>query len=359
MAKTITIKHVATEAGVSVGTVSRVLNKCSGVNAQSVQRVRQAIEKLNYRYNSAAQILAGHRSGSRVRTGSIGVVFVQWSSDWVGNSMYMRTVQGIEQACREQNFHAIFEMMGEVSGEELPRCISENKVDGLIIHSSCKIPAFSEKLGELDMPVIGLTSYGKCHFEQVRPDHQASGWAMAEYLWSCGHRKIAFVTSQEYHQAFSLRRWGYEEFMRLHDAYHPELMIFGENEPQAIPVPQKFYPDMKNQLGRLMSLPEDLRPTAIFAANDWIAGGIYNAARELGVSIPGDVSVVGCDNSQEVCFSLSPHLTSYDISFENVAYSGATKLIGRIRSNDADARKDHNISLIPGRLVERGSVLTR
>lgn len=93
------IRDVAKMAGVSVGTVSRVINGFDNIAPERIDAVREAIRVLGYRKNSAAQLLAGRRGGSRLRTGNIGLWMAEMGNEWSSNSIYINYLSGIEEVC--------------------------------------------------------------------------------------------------------------------------------------------------------------------------------------------------------------------------------------------------------------------
>ena len=137
----VTITDVARAAGVSVGTVSRVLNGFTNITQTNFDRVQQAIKELGYEKCRSAEQLVSRRNGSRVRTGNIGMVFTEMGSDWASHPMVAAYSMGVERACEEKGFHALIEFSDGRGG--LPRCIRENKVDGLLVKTLLDSPLLS------------------------------------------------------------------------------------------------------------------------------------------------------------------------------------------------------------------------
>ena len=346
----VTITDVARAAGVSVGTVSRVLNGFTNITQTNFDRVQQAIKELGYEKCRSAEQLVSRRNGSRVRTGNIGMVFTEMGSDWASHPMVAAYSMGVERACEEKGFHALIEFSDGRGG--LPRCIRENKVDGLLVKTTRELPAMLEARPK-DLPIacMGLNN-PTVQVQQVAPDNRGAGWQVTHYLWDMGHRRIGFVCADMLHPMFVARFQGYEEFLRNKRAFDPAICFLREREQ--VPVhPESRPPDMSDAVGQLLAAP-GAPVTAVIAANDWEAGGLYPALKKAGRQIPADISVVGFDNSVQVCAGLSPQLTSFAIPFVDVAYAAALKVIERIQT--PNQLWSHSLHLVRGDIVERASV---
>ncbi|XHR28343.1 MAG: LacI family DNA-binding transcriptional regulator [Chthoniobacteraceae bacterium] len=347
----VTVNDVARAAGVSVGTVSRVLNGFPNVAADNIAKVQKAVEVLNYQKNLSAGLLRSRRSGSRC--GSIGLVFVEMGQAWSRHPLFSSYVAGVEQACQENGIHAIVELCSDSS--EVPRCVRQRKVDGLLIKTTRGLPGFFDRL-PVSLPVVCLgMNDPMSSFYQVAPDNRSAGWMISDYLWQHGHRKIAFLCSEAKHPIFIVRLQGYEGFLRSKGVFDPRLVVMEEltmaGDPEQTP------PDMSKALHQVMSLPVEERPTAIVTGNDWAACGLYSAIAKMGLQVPRDISVVGADNDELLCNSMVPPLTSYAAAFTEVAHAGALELIARIE--DPERARESAVLLLRGRIVERRSVATQ
>lgn len=350
--QTITIRDVAAKANVSIGTVSRVLNGAAGVDPERLARVTKAIDDLGYRKSGLAQALASRRSGAAVRTGNIGIVFTDMTHAWLGHPLLSRYISGVEKACREQGYHPIIEL-SEQQTDAVPSCVAEKKIDGLLVKATNNKPQFIDNLPD-DLPVVGLSmSEPSFQFPQVAPDNIKGGMAVAEYLWDAGHRRIAFLCTEGRHRMFIGRYQGYEEFMRSRGAFDAELVRM-DSAMEYVNTPSSSFPNVMADLRKLWDRPAEKRPTAIIAANDWMAAGIYNAALDMGIRIPDELSVVGTDNTSDLCNVLRPALTSYEVPLIETAYAAAQTLLEMIKNPDKP--RLGGTHLIAGKLVERASV---
>lgn len=348
----VTVLDVANTACVSVGTVSRVLNGKANISPENVDRVTRAMASLGYK-KKATPTLPLRRAGSKARTGNIGLVFVELGRAWSTHSLISAYALGVEQACQERGFNAMVEMADE--SESIPRCVREGKVDGILIKATRRAPNFINDL-PAGFPVVGVSFNAPAlSIHQVSPDNRGAGWVMAHYLWQKGHRRIAFVTTDSTHPMFIARLQGYESFMREKRSFNPALVIVPPHHDYSM-APEEAPRDMRREVDQLLSYDAAQRPTAIIAANDWMARGLYGALKQRGVRIPKDVSVVGFDNTEELCSALTPPLTSYRIPFTATARAAAIALFARIETPTLCHHFEEQ--LIRGELIDRESVLT-
>ena len=351
--QTVNIREVARRAEVSVGTVSRVINGHDNIGEENFRRVREAMAQLNYPFATA-----GRRSvGVSQRTGNIGVLLTGMGPAWMDHPLLMAYASGVEAACREHQYHPLLEFVDE-GGDGQPRFLAERKVDGLLLKGATPPPAWLANLSH-GLPVVGMAMHEPgLAIPQVMPDNRAAGWQVAEYLWNRGHRRIAFVSTEARHRMFLHRLQGVQEFLRLQGSYDPSLMVVEDAVERAPGAsrPEESLPNMDRYAERLMSLPPERRPSAIIAANDWSAAGLFLSRERRGVRVPDDVSLTGFDNATAVCCAMRAPLTSYEVPVRQTGYVAAKILLSQIESPDAYVSA--SIQLISGRLVERDSVAT-
>ena len=345
-----TVVDVARKAGVSVGTVSRVLNGYSSISPENVDRVQRAIEELGYRKSRSADPLINRRRAARASTGNIGLIYAEMDGDWANHPLVAAYSVGVEKACQEKGFHALIEFSN--NDGSLPRCVRENKVDALLIKATRTLPPYLGGLSK-ELPVV-CVGFNKptVNMQQVASDDHGAGWLVADYLWSLGHRRIGIVCPDLGHPMLLARYQGYEAFLRSQHRFDPALCILAE-PTHSIEHPEYEPPDMSQAVEKLLAVPGD-PITAIITANDWIAYGLYPALAAAGKSVPEDISVVGFDNYVTVCATLRPQLTSYAVPFGDVAYVSTLKAIDRIQNQNS--LWDHSLHLVRGEIIERSSV---
>ncbi|HEY9250509.1 MAG TPA: LacI family DNA-binding transcriptional regulator [Rariglobus sp.] len=351
-APSVTVNDVARSAGVSVGTVSRVLNGAANIAPENLEKVQKAMADLGYQKHHSAGLLAARRNGSVSRTGNIGMVYTEVGPAWSNHPLVAAYALGVEKAAEEKGFHSLIELSSD--GSELPRCVRERKIDGLLIKATRSIPEFIGKLPP-DLPVVLVgRNDPSLQLAQVTADNPGAGWLMADYLWGQGHRRVAFLCSDARHPMFIGRLQGYEGFMRERNAFDPRLVGLIEKPEVALSEPERTPPDFHDLVTRLLALPAADRPTALIAANDWMARGVYAVLAKLGLQAGRDISVVGFDNMPFLCETLVPRLTSFDVELSAVAHAATRLLLDMVGGPPKD--RPPSVQLVRGRLIERASV---
>ncbi|MBN1512908.1 MAG: LacI family DNA-binding transcriptional regulator [Phycisphaerae bacterium] len=352
--QSVTVHDVAREAGVSVGTVSRYINGYSNMLPRNASRVQCAIDKLGYRRCESARLLGRRRSGGRHSTGNVGLYLPFMSAAWSNHPLVAAYMRGVERVCSERGFHPLVEFAHEDDDMTCPRFVTEEKVDGLLIKTLYASAVLLRQAAER-IPVVGVSMYEpSLDIPQVAPDNYRAGYQVATHLWEHGHRRIAFLSSSDRHPMFRLRCQGAEAFIR--DQREPSSFTHTEahDEGRRTSRPNDSVPDVSLLLDRLWAVETACRPTAIVAANDWTAAGLYDVLHRRGIRPGTDVSIVGFDNMTTLADVLRPRLTSYAIPLEEVAATATCILLDWIESGAAGAPRGSH--LVSGRLVQRESV---
>ncbi len=350
-----TVTDIARHAGVSVGTVSRVLNGATNISPGNLESVQRAITKLGYKKHlPVPKPLMARKLGVDDRTGNIGMIFAGAGLGWTNHPLFSAYTVGVEQACQQNGFHALIELSSDDS--VLPRCVVEKKVDGLLVKSTQGVPIFVRELpGDLPVVFIGMNDPA-VEVPQIAPDSLGAGRQVADYLWQRGHRRIAFVSTEAMHPQFITRQQGVEGYLREKQAFDPSLVIMRvppKGRDSQLP-PEMKPPDLSGEVDRLFSGKRETWPTAVVTANDWMARGLYPALARRGLRIPDDVSVVGFDNMEPLCSMLTPSLTSYDVSFALQSKAAAFDLFGIIEQ--PERCQNFSVRLVRGSVIERQSV---
>ncbi|MDR1283121.1 MAG: GntR family transcriptional regulator [Opitutaceae bacterium] len=295
----------------------------------------------------------GDAAAPMSRTRNIGIVLADNNPAWRDHPLVASYMVGVEEGCQRSGFHALMELSSD-GGASLPRCVAEHKIDGLLVKTAHGLPGF---LGQLpvNLPVVLVSVNNPAvSFPQIAPDNHGAGWSMTGYFWEKGHRRIAFLCSDSRHSMFIGRFQGYENCLRQKSAYDLALVSMVEKPANKIHEPEQTSPDMGPALDRLLALPSASRPTAILAANDWMAHGVYTALAARGLRIPDDISVAGFDNVTTLCETLVPQLTSFDLDLVGVARTAAELLADMI--GKPAQKRSPSVHLVRGRLVPRQSV---
>ena len=334
-----TIKSVAEMAGVSIKTVSRVINKEGTVKPDTLQRVEEAIKALKYTPNKAARDLAS--KGASV----LGYVYDN------PNAYYIIDMQkGILDVCRKNNFELLIHPCDASSkniAKELVDMVDTAQLAGLIL--SPPLSEMPEVLSELDQNQISYVRIlsGDGLFPSPLPyvlvnDFKAA-YDITEHLIGQGHKKIAFIAGEEIHKSTIERLNGYKAALeKAGIAIDESLIIKGT---------YSFETGVKSSETLLAMSPH---PTAVFACNDEIAAGTLFGARMKGVDVPQELAIAGFENSP---FSRQtfPPLTTASQPTNEIAQHAAASLIQYLRAKKAKAAHDNlNHTFIP-ELVVRAS----
>ncbi|MDR1512735.1 MAG: LacI family DNA-binding transcriptional regulator [Propionibacteriaceae bacterium] len=289
------IRDVAQEAGVSVATVSLVLNDAPArISDETRRRVREAAERMHYRPNATARGLRTRRSRT-VGVVSVGIV----STPFAG-----RMIAGLQDVARERGYLVFLADTDDDPDTEAAaiRAYSDQQVETMI---------YASMFHKVVEPPKGLAPgavFLDCRpadggSPAVVPDDLGGGRAATQELIDAGHERIAYVDADEAPRpaAAELRFQGHLEALAAAGiAARPELHLAAEVSGQG----------GRHAIETLWALPEPDRPTAIFFFNDRQAAGAYLAAHRLGVDIPADLSVVGYDDQQFVAAEQDPPLTT-------------------------------------------------
>jgi DNA-binding LacI/PurR family transcriptional regulator len=284
----VTIHSVAQEAGVSTATVSKVINNTGSISEQTRKKVFAAMKKLNYSPDAAAASLRGKR------TKAFGLLVPD-----ISNPFYAEIARRIEDRSHALGYNVIMCNTDNDAAKEKSylSLLTSQRIDGLVVASAFRSPDLLEELMEKGFPIVLMASeIPKLAINTVTVDDYKGGYLAASHLLSLGHRKIAII--MESVRSNMVRLAAFKEAMQEAKIPIPDGYIV---ETEA--VIQKGYESAK----KLLTLEE--KPTAIFACNDILAAGVLQAAKELGVNIPQDLSVVGFDNTV-LSTTTSPMLTT-------------------------------------------------
>lgn len=328
----VNISDVARRAGVSRKTVSRVVNRETYVSDTLRKKVEKAIAQLNYKPDRQARSL---RSGKSFH---IAFVYETPSSYFV-----ISLVDGIRQSCRAHGYELVLHETNEKGSRlvmTMLEFIERERLDGLLM-----MPPLTDNehlLAALDDAgvVYGRIAPGikrRNELDVYTTDRKA-GAEMAGHLLALGHRRIAFISGDPDHLAMAERLAGVEDTLRD-----------WTGEPCELTVPQGFstFDSGVRVAQDLLSL--DPRPTAIFAANDDMAAGVIYEAQERGLRIPGDVSIVGFDDTL-LASRIWPGLTTVRQPIRKMGETAAERVIDRIMGRKVDSGEP-----IPTELVVRRS----
>lgn len=327
----ITIKDVARRAGVSVATVSRVLNKSGPVSPEAARRIQEAAAALHYVPHGGA------RSLITSKTNTIGVLL----PDLYGG-FFSEMIRGIDQTAQQHGYHLLLSGSHNRRTEmEVAMRAMRGRTDGLIAMSP-HFPAATlvENLPPT-LPVILLSCEATCEVDHVIAiDNTGGAETMVRHLLALGHRRIAMVLGEEGHFDTAERLQGYRRALEAAGvARRPEYEAQGDFSEAS----------GHRAVQQLLALPE--RPTAIFCANDSMAIGGLAAASEARLRVPADLTVVGFDDIPLAQY-LSPPLTSIHVPVFEMGARAVARLIAALKGEPVEDGKSVRL---PTRLVVRAS----
>ncbi len=326
--RSITTHDVARHAGVSQATVSLVLggNPRARVAAATRERVLRSAEELGYRPNFLARGLV------RGRSYAIGVVVPDLS-----NPFYLDVVTGVQRVAAEAGYVVLPGDTREVSAARHLEALRARQVDGLILDG---LGAASLPADALSGTEVVLVDEPPDRWPGVASDALEAGRLAAEHLLSLGHRRLAFVGPASDVHGFRMRERGF--FAALRGAGVEVRSEWVRRTPPTIAGGQRAMRAL---------LAAKLRPTGVFCANDLLAAGALKATLASGLSVPRDLSLVGCDDV-ELASVLTPELTTIAIPARELGARAARLLLRRLDDPSFAPRSDRPL---PVRLVVRGT----
>lgn len=338
MGRRVGLREVAAAAGVSVTTVSHILNRVEGkrVSAETRQRVLQAADELGYVPNGLARGLRLRRSQT------VGLV-----SDEIATTPFAgRIILGAQEAAAR---HGMVLLLVNTGGDpELERksieMLLQRQVDGVLYaamyHRVVELP---EQLRSVPTVLLDARSENRS-VPSVVPDEAHGGYVAVRELLDHGHRGIGFLTNVDDIPATRGRLEGYRRALAEAGIAEDPALITAEQSDSA-----------GGYRAARRLLTADPRPTALFCFNDRMAMGVYRAAAELGLSIPADLSVVGFDNQELICEGIHPELTTIALPHYEMGARAIAQLLGILEPQDGAAAPVTQ-EILPCPLVRRASV---
>ena len=306
-----TIREVADRAGVSIKTVSRVVNNEPNVRPETRKRVQKAVSDLDYEPLPAARGLAGRR------TFSIGLLYENPHEF----SYIHRLLEGANAAC-EATGHALLlrPCPAEVAPSTVRQFVRQTRVDGVLL--TAPIADRSDVTSLLAENGVAFAQISprvtNPDWTSVGPDDEEASRALTRHVLALGHRRIGFIKGDPKHGASHKRLAGHLNCLRDHGVEaDPTLIVEGNFD----------FDSGRRGFAALWQLPA--RPTAVIASNDDTAAGVVVAAHERGIRIPGMLSVAGFDDSPTATHTW-PALTTVRQPIAAIAYRATELLIANI-----------------------------
>ncbi len=337
----VTIREVASRAGVSPATVSRVLNKPELVEAETKERVREAMEALNFRPSAMA------RSLSIQRTHTIGLV-VPGITDFFFSEVYA----GIERASRERGMKVLLYDAQHDRHRALEAFgfLKQHGVDGIIFTSKLVTEDFDPLLMRLGLPVVLVLTQasGKTQLPAYKVDEVKAEFDAVSHLVSRGHRRIGMLAANVEDEVTGMQRYqGYRQAVAHYGLPFDESFVeFGNYR----------FMDGYTAMQRLLSRQQQNQLTAVVTVSDEMAVGAMRCLYDNGLQVPDDMSIVGFDNLRLAAMT-TPRLTTVGQPFLDIGAKAVHHLMALIEEPQSTVQQQ-GIYFVPHHIVERESVRT-
>ena len=334
-----TIEDVAKLAGVSIKTVSRVVNRELNVRESTRDKVERAIARLNYRPNISARNLASHHSHL------IGLIYDDPSAYDIPSSGYViHMQQGALRACTSANYELLIHpcrILDKNVDREIKELIEQVRPDGIVLAAPLSnMPKIVNAIAATGVPFVRV-SPGKRNGKQpsVATNDREISAEMTRYLASLGHTRIAFIKGNPKHEAVGNRFLGYRDGLRQSDLpFSEKLVAAGDNSIGS------------GEACAVELLEQESRPTAVFTANDDMAAGVMRVTYRLGIKVPSQLSIAGWDDVA-LAQQIYPSLTTIRQPLAAMTERAALALIGAVRRQS----ELHGTEIVPATLRIRDS----
>lgn len=311
-----TLKDVARLAGVSVSTVSHVINGYNDINQETRARVLEAIKQLNYHRNSMAKGLVKRRSSL------IGLIMF---GEGISHPFFYQVVRGFIDEIEQRDFNAVLSRVDTENWDSAPilRKMHEHRMEGLVVMGVWESHPAAVAIAQCGIPTVFVDAMMEGRkIASVSSENRRGMYQATEYLIQLGHRRIGFVNVTS----------GARIFRDRLDGYKAALRDYGIEFDQGLYVESANFEEEGHKVTRDL-LSREPGITAIVTASDRVALGVMEELRQEGFSVPGDISVVGFDDIDMARFS-SPPLTTVRQHGETMGRRAARHLIDMIEDQN-------------------------
>ena len=329
-----TIKDVAKLAGVSISTVSRVINDSKPVSSEVKKKVLDAIEELGYRPNEVARTLVTKKSFL------IGVIVTD-----IGNSYVAQMVRGIEEVGKMYNYDILLcSSYGDKETElRFIQLLNRKQVEGIVLLSEIVNEEVKEQMNLLNIPFVYLNRYLYIEdFPTVSIDNHDAAYEMTNYLLKLGHENIAYVTTDE-ELEYSLEKLkiaGYRKAIEEYGKYS-EVLCYTKG----------YNIEDGYEIGKdILNLKHTHNITAVFCSHDELAIGLMNYLYDNDIKVPEDISIAGYGDIK-IASTYRPRLTSIKEPYYDI---GAVAIRWIIKELKGEELEKNHIKL-PFQILKRES----
>jgi LacI family transcriptional regulator len=331
-----TIKDVARLSGLSLSTVSLVINKQGYVSPEAREKVLKVVEDLSYHPNRSARGLASKTSGN------LGFILSDHHFSQA-EPFYTKIFLGTEFEARNHNYYILLTTVGKSFSKThgVPRFLLERNVDGVIIAGKVT-DRLIDHVDSLGIPIV-LVDYEsrKRRHSAVLIDNRAGARLAVQHLLDHGHRAVAFIAGDIDHPSIAERFAGFQDALRDHQIAPDENFIV---------IDQPLLRGVDGAAAMEKILQRGKTPTAVFAANDAMAIGCARFLRDRGIKIPEDIALVGFDDI-DMGSHFEPPLTTVRVFKEEMGKLAVLRLVEMIKSKTRAVIITH----VPVELVVRES----
>jgi LacI family transcriptional regulator len=328
---TTTIREVAKRAGVSIATVSRVLNDVGPVEERTRQHVQKAARELHYVPNPFGRGL------SRQKTEALGLLLPDLYGEF-----FSEVIRGADQLAQQHHYHLVVSS-SHSNREEIEAALRmmRGRVDGLVIMS----PHIDAHSLDTNLPHNLPVTLLNCHvegdaFDSLNIDNFGGSYQMTRHLLDHGHKRIAIIKGTEHNLDAEERLRGYRQALQTGGGESGDQWEIHGSFSEA----SGF-----EAVGHILDLSP--RPTAILASNDSMAIGALSALRDAGVQVPGEIALVGFDDIP-VCAFLTPALTSVHVGIYDLGVLAIENVLRAVQEKNAHTKHQ---AVLPTTLAVRES----
>ncbi len=326
----ININEIAKKSGVSIATVSRVMNNKGPVKQETKQKILQIANELNYKPSPIARGLA------RKKTDTIGVILPELVDEF-----FMNIIRGIdEEADRHNRYLMVSSSHSQRNDvEKILEFMGSGRVDGVILMAPSMQKEIYDIISKSKRPVVLLNCYPEMDgLVSFGIDNYRGAYLITEHLISHGYKKIGMIKGPEINADANTRFMGFRDALEKNGInYDPSFVIPGDFSIQS----------GYHGFSRLMGQQDKVE--AVFMANDMMAIGAYEAAKNINITIPNDVAVVGFDDIFPSRI-LTPRLTTVHIPIVELG-SRAMNYLLKMIDGEIDPQKPHKEMLSTGLVI--------
>jgi LacI family transcriptional regulator len=329
----VNIKDVARAAGVSVATVSRVISGKAGAGDATIKRIEKVAEELGYRPNPVARSLA------KRQTGNVGIISPREGGNFFGNPFFSEILQGVAAPLEKTGHNMVLSF---TLGQQ-KRLLETRSVDGLILFAVRVGDPVLEWVARAELPTVVVGSYlNDSPYPCARPDDEGGMYEAVRHLAGRGHTRIALLTGPMSSIKSVRCREGYLRGMQVEGLdVESEWMIEAE----------EYDAGASFEVMDACLIDGSFSCTAIVCASDYLALGVLNAAKENGIEVPDDLSIIGFGNTPMTGF-LDPPLTTMSVDLARIG-SRAARMLGSLMDGKKIRARE---KVFATTLVERSSV---